>query len=555
MICAPTTRKGSSRRGDGRLFIFTRNTRTFPRLQTTLTPSPGRYGRRAASPRKRSVQPQSPSLLAEGISAWCQRRRDADYGGGVSESPDLSRLIKSYDIRGIWGEDLTETVARAIGAAFADIVVLPGSSSTVVVGRDMRESGPVLAEAFSSGLADRGVDSLHIGLCSTDGLYHASGVLNCPGVMITASHNPAQYNGMKFCRSRARAVGEDTGLKEIGDLTGQYLVQGIPVADRRGASSERDMLKDYSAFLRSLVDLTGIRPLTVVVDAANAMGGHTVPAVLGTAVGLPALPLSIVPLYFELDGTFPNHEANPLKTENLRDLQAAVVEHHADLGLAFDGDADRCFVVDERGEVVRPSTITALVGIREAERELAAGRTPTVIHNLISSRAVPEILTRAGAITVRSRVGHSFIKAEMARLDAVFGGEHSAHYYFRDFFFADSGMLAALHVLAALGGQPRPLSELLAEYDPYIASGEINSTVVSIEETIERVRAVFSTPEVEADDLDGLTVSHWDSEPRWWFNVRPSNTEPLIRLNAEAADPAVLSDLTERVLAVIRVEG
>ena len=470
-------------------------------------------------------------------------------------SVDLSGIIKSYDVRGVWGKDLTAEVARAIGAAFADVVVLPDAATAVVVGRDMRQSGPALAEAFGSGLADRGVDAVDIGLCSTDGLYHASGELNLPGVMITASHNPAEYNGMKLCRSKARAVGEDTGLKEVRELAGRYLGDAIPVADRRGTTSERDMLREYGAFLRSLVDLSGIRPLTVVVDAANAMGGYTVPAVLGTEAGLPALPLAIVPLYFTLDGTFPNHEANPLVPENLRDLRAAVREHGADIGLAFDGDADRCFVVDERGEAVKPSTVTALVGVRETERELAEGRTPTVIHNLISSMAVPEALTRVGAVPVRSRVGHSFIKAEMARLDAVFGGEHSAHYYFRDFFFADSGMLAALHVLAALGRQDGPLSELVAAYDPYVASGEINSTVASVYDAIERIRTEFATGDVEVDELDGLTISHWGSEPRWWFNVRPSNTEPLVRLNAEAADPAVLADLTERALAVIRAEG
>ncbi|MCJ7827378.1 MAG: phosphomannomutase/phosphoglucomutase [Demequinaceae bacterium] len=470
----------------------------------------------------------------------------------MNEFPDLSDLIKSYDVRGVWGQNLTVDVTRAIGAAFADVVVLPYHARSVVIGRDMRDSGPALADAFASGLADRGVDTILIGLCSTDGLYHASGVLDLPGAMITASHNPSEYNGIKLCRSRARAVGENTGLAEVRTQASRYLAEGIPVDELRGASSERDMLAEYGSFLRSLVDLSGIRPLKVVVDAANAMGGYTVPAVLGEEAGLPALPLTIVPLYFELDGGFPNHEANPLQTENLRDLQAAVREHGADIGLAFDGDADRCFVVDERGEIVKPSTITALVGVREAVREMAAGRTPTVIHNLISSMVVPEALTAAGATPMRSRVGHSFIKADMARLDAVFGGEHSAHYYFRDFFFADSGMLAALHVLAALGSQKRPLSDLLAEYDPYVASGEINSTVPSVTEAIERVREAFVSPDVAADELDGLTVSHWMSDPRWWFNVRPSNTEPLIRLTAEAAAPAVLADLTERVLGAIR---
>ncbi len=470
----------------------------------------------------------------------------------MSASTDLSGIIKSYDIRGVWGESLTLEAVRAIGAAFADVVVLPDGKPTVVIGHDMRESGPAIVGGFSAGLADRGVSSIVIGLCSTDGLYHASGALELPGAMVTASHNPAKYNGIKLCRSLARAVGEDTGLAEVRTLASRYLAEGIPIADARGAVTEREMLGEYAAFLRSLVDLSGIRPLTVVVDAANGMGGYTVPAVISTGAGLPALPLTIVPLYFELDGNFPNHEANPLQPENLRDLQTAVLAHGADIGLAFDGDADRCFFVDERGEIVTPSAITALVGVRETERELAAGRKSTVIYNLISSRAVPEMLIAAGATAVRSRVGHSLIKAEMAKLNAVFGGEHSGHYYFRDFFFADSGMVAALHVLTALGNQEGPLSTLLAPFNPYIASGEINSTVTSIPEAIARVRAAFVTGDVEADDLDGLTVSHWATEPKWWFNVRPSNTEPLIRLNAEAVDPDVLSWLRDRVLAVIR---
>ena len=503
---------------------------------------------------RRRCRRRYPSRLVGGTFVWCPRRHDADYGSGVIDSPDLSGLIKSYDIRGVWGQDLTEDVTRVIGAAFADVIVLADGAESVVIGRDMRDSGPALQDAFASGLALRGVDTVLIGLCSTDGLYHASGVMDMPGAMVTASHNPSEYNGIKLCRSRARAVGENTGLAEVRVLAEKYISEGIPEIERRGSTTERDMLKEYGEFLRSLVDLSAGRPLTIVVDAANGMGGYTVPAVLGTEAGLSPLPLEIVPLYFELDGTFPNHEANPLITENLRDLQSAVREHTADIGLAFDGDADRCFVVDERGEIVKPSTITALVGVREAERERKAGRTPTVIHNLISSRAVPEALAAAGAIPARSRVGHSFIKAEMAALDAVFGGEHSAHYYFRDFFFADSGMLAAMHVLAALGEQGRPLSDLLAEYDPYVASGEINSTVRVVEGAIERVRKAFVTPEVTADDLDGLTVSHWEEEPRWWFNVRPSNTEPLVRLNAEAADPGVLEELRDRVLEVIRAE-
>ncbi|MFW7413665.1 phosphomannomutase/phosphoglucomutase [Demequina sp. SO4-18] len=475
----------------------------------------------------------------------------------VTTRPDLSPLIKSYDVRGIVGDTLTAEVARAIGAAFADAVVLPDGQREVVIGRDMRASGPGLVAAVGEGLRDRGVDVIDIGLCSTDGLYHASGALELPGVMVTASHNPAAYNGMKLCRSLARAVGENTGLGDVRSLATDYLADGIPVADNRGEATERDMLADYSAFLRSLVDLSAIRPLRVVVDAANAMGGHTAPAVLGTGAGLPELPLEIIPLYFELDGTFPNHEANPLDPANLVDLQAAVRSTQADIGLAFDGDADRCFAVDERGHVVPASAVTALVGLRETAREIAEGRSPSVIYNLISSRAVPEQLAAAGATPVRSRVGHSYIKAEMARLDAVFGGEHSAHFYFRDFFFADSGMLAAMHVLAALGSQDRPLSGLLESHSPYAASGEINSTVDDVPAAIARVRAVFDGDDfdgaaIEADEMDGLTLSHWHAQPQWWINIRASNTEPLLRLNCEAAEPHEMERVRDAALAAIR---
>ncbi len=470
----------------------------------------------------------------------------------MTSRPDLSSLIKSYDVRGIVGDTLTVEVARAIGAAFADAVVLPDKETEVVIGRDMRDSGPSLVAAVGDGLRDRGVDVIDIGLCSTDGLYHASGVLERPGVMVTASHNPAAYNGMKMCRRLARAVGENTGLGDVRSLAADYLADGIPVVGQRGQLREQEMLADYALFLRSLVDLSDIRPLRVVVDAANAMGGHTVPAVLGTGAGLPQLPLEIIPLYFELDGTFPNHEANPLDPANLVDLQAAVREHGADRGLAFDGDADRCFAVDERGEVVPASAITALVGLRETARELAEGREPTVIYNLISSRAVPEQLAAAGATAVRSRVGHSYIKEDMARLDAVFGGEHSAHFYFRDFFFADSGMLAALHVLAALGSQAGPLSGLLESHSPYAASGEINSTVDDAPAAVARVRAEFADQAVEIDELDGLTLSHWHAEPRWWINIRASNTEPLLRLNCEAASRHDMEQIRDTALAAIR---
>jgi len=479
---------------------------------------------------------------------------------------DLSSLIKAYDVRGTVPDQLSPDVARAIGAAFARVVVLPeageGARPRVVVGHDMRESGPELVEAFASGLADAGVDVVRIGLCSTDGLYFASGSLGVPGAMFTASHNPAVYNGIKLCRAGARPVGQDTGLAEIRELAGDYLGDGLPAAvDARGTVTDRDMLGDYAAFLRGLVDLSAIRPLKVVVDAGNGMGGYTVPAVLGTGAGLPALPLDVVPLYFELDGSFPNHEANPLEPANLRDLQAAVVEHDADLGLAFDGDADRCFVVDEHGDPVSPSAITALVGLREVAKEKQAdpAARPVIIHNLITSRAVPDLLQAAGAETVRTRVGHSFIKAQMAEHQAVFGGEHSAHYYFRDFFFADTGMLAAMHVLAALGSQPHPLSALADAYQPYVASGEINSRVADVPAARERVVEAYVTQQgagpVTTDELDGLTVSHWDATPQWWFNLRASNTEPLLRLNVEAADEDIMEKVRDDVLSLVRAEA
>ena len=470
----------------------------------------------------------------------------------MTTRPDLSSLIKSYDVRGVVGEQLTAEVARAIGAAFADAVVIPDGETQVVIGQDMRDSSEGLVAALGDGLRDRGLQVIDIGLSSTDGLYHASGVLDVPGVMVTASHNPAQYNGMKMCRARAKAIGADSGLAEVRELAADYLEHGVPVTDRRGEYTERDTLGEYAQFLRSLVDLSAIRPLRVVVDAGNAMAGLTVPAVLGTAAGLPDLPLEIIPLYFELDGTFPNHEANPLDPTTLVDLQAAVREHEADIGLAFDGDADRCFAIDETGAIVPASAITALVGLREAASEIAAGRTPTVIYNLISSRAVPELLEKAGATPVRSRVGHSYIKAEMARLDAVFGGEHSAHFYFRDFFFADSGLLAAMHMLAALGTTEKPLSRLLSPYTPYAASGEINSTVTDVDAAIERVQAAFADEGPQTDDLDGVTLSHWHAQPQWWLNIRASNTEPLLRLNCEATTPERMEYVRDTALKAIR---
>ncbi|WP_169986277.1 phosphomannomutase/phosphoglucomutase [Microbispora sp. H10836] len=448
---------------------------------------------------------------------------------------DLGRIFKAYDVRGVVPDELDEEIAQAVGAAFVELT----GATSVVMAHDMRPSSGPLAAAFARGATSRGADVVNAGLGSTDMLYYASGSLNLPGVMFTASHNPAKYNGMKMCRAGAVPVGTDTGLLEIRDRAAELLATGLGGTPGAGAVTERDLLEGYAAHLKTLVDLSGIRPLKVVVDAGNGMGGYTVPEVFK------GLPIELTPLYFELDGSFPNHEANPIEPENLRDLQKAVVSQGADIGIAFDGDADRCWVIDERGESVSPSTVTALVAVRELAKNPGA----TVIHNLITSKGVPEIVAEHGGKPVRTRVGHSFIKAEMARTGAVFGGEHSAHYYFRDFWFADSGMLAALHVLAALGEQDRPLSEVLSRYSRYAASGEINSRVEDQAAALARVRETFAGREgVTFDELDGLTVSG----PDWWFNLRPSNTEPLLRLNAEAADEEKVAAVRDEVLAVVR---
>lgn len=475
----------------------------------------------------------------------------------------LAALVKAYDVRGTVPAQLNPTVAKALGAAFAEVVVLADGAPGCVIAHDMRDSGPELVAAFAEGVRGRGADVTLVGLASTDGLYYASGALDLPGAMFTASHNPAAYNGIKLCRAGARPVGQDSGLSDIRTLAERLLdgdTDALPdTTAPEGALHERDLLADYAAFLRGLVDLSGGRPLTVVVDAGNGMGGFTVPAVLGTEAGLPALPLEVEPLYFELDGTFPNHEANPLDPKNLVDLQAAVPQHGADIGLAFDGDADRCFVVDERGNPVSPSAITALIARREVARAVAGGADAAdvaVVHNVITSAQVPEVIAETGARAVRTRVGHSFIKAEMAAHDAVFGGEHSAHYYFRDFWFADTGMLAAMHVLAALGEQDAPLSTLMADLQRYPASGEINSTVDDAAAATADVRAWAADRDVVTDELDGLTLTHagdgTDADPMWWLNLRASNTEPLLRLNVEAADTATMERVRDAVLAVIR---
>nr|WSW45540.1 phosphomannomutase/phosphoglucomutase [Streptomyces sp. NBC_01001] len=452
---------------------------------------------------------------------------------------DLSNIVKAYDVRGVVPDEWDESLAELFGAAFVEVT----GATAIVVGHDMRPSSPALSGAFARGAAARGIDVTLIGLCSTDQLYYASGTLDLPGAMFTASHNPARYNGIKLCRAGAAPVGQDTGLSAIRELVEKWSDQGVPaVADGTlpGTVTEQDTLAGYAEHLKSLVDLSSIRPLKVVVDAGNGMGGHTVPTVFE------GLPLDVVPMYFELDGTFPNHEANPLDPKNIVDLQARVKAEGADLGLAFDGDADRCFVVDERGEGVSPSAVTALVAARELARN---GGTGTVIHNLITSWSVPEVVREHGGTPVRTRVGHSFIKEEMARSGAIFGGEHSAHYYFKDFWNADTGMLAALHVLAALGGQDGPLSDLVASYDRYEGSGEINSTVADQAGRLAAVKAAYGTAEgIILDELDGLTASSAD----WWFNLRASNTEPLLRLNVEARDPATLVKVRDEVLALVR---
>ncbi|WP_418063723.1 phosphomannomutase/phosphoglucomutase [Pimelobacter simplex] len=454
--------------------------------------------------------------------------------GSTTSPENLSKVFKAYDVRGIVGEQLDEELARATGAAYVAVLGV----DALVIGYDMRPSSPALAGAFADGATTAGADVTMIGLASTDQLYFASGHLNLPGAMFTASHNPAQYNGIKMCRALAQPVGMESGLADIRDRVGA----GAPVtgSGRSGSIGEHDVLQAYAAHLLSLAPVTG-RRLKVVVDAGNGMAGHTAPAVFDRL----ADQVEMIPMYFELDGTFPNHEANPIEPANLVDLQKRVISERADIGLAFDGDADRCFLVDERGELVSPSTLTALIAARELAKEPGA----TVIHNLITSRAVPEIVTELGGTPVRTRVGHSYIKATMAETDAIFGGEHSGHFYFRDFWRADSGMLAALHAMAALAETDRPLSELLRAYERYPLSGEINSTVADQDLVLRALEAAYVDRDgVTIDRLDGLSVGHAD----WAFNVRASNTEPLLRLNAEGKDEPTMARVRDEALAIIR---
>jgi phosphomannomutase len=466
---------------------------------------------------------------------------------------DLNSLVKTYDVRGLVGSQLTTEVVAALAAGFVDELAAAGQD--VIVGHDMRDSSPEFADAFAAGATARGANVVSIGLCSTDESYFASGLLDAPAAMFTASHNPATYNGIKFSRAGARGISLDTGLAAIRDRAIVYLENGVDEVETPGTYRQEHILNRYAAYLRELVDLRSIRKLRVVVDAGNGMGGMTVPAVLGHTTDLEALPLEIIPMYFELDGSFPNHEANPLDPKNLVDLQKAVVEHKADLGLAFDGDADRCFVVDQNGDAVTPSAVAAIVARREIARERAhnPGAPITILHNLLTSKIVEEVIAADGAKPVRTKVGHSLIKDQMAATNAVFGGEHSAHYYFRDFWGADNGMLAAMHVLAEFGAQDQPMSEFAKKFNPYFMSGEINSTVADVPAAQQRIHDTFAD-RANFENFDGATATakNWSNQAWWWFNVRASNTEPLLRLNVEASDEITMQRIRDEVLQLIR---
>ena len=447
----------------------------------------------------------------------------------------LEKIIKAYDIRGLVKDQVTADFSFALGVAFAKFLEYEREPATIVVGEDMRESSPVLADAFTDGATSQGMDVIRIGLASTDMLYFASGKLNLPGIMFTASHNPAKYNGMKLCKSGARPIGQDTGLLKIREL----IEKGVPISNRPvGSSRKENLLKDYANYLFAQFPKNTFkkRKLKVVIDAGNGMAGFTAPAVMAK------LDIDLTAMYFELDGNFPNHEANPIEAKNLKDLQKRVKKEKADIGLAFDGDADRCFLIDEKGGLVNPSALTALIAVRE----LKANPGASIIYNLISSKAVPEVIAENGGVGIRSRVGHSYIKSMMAQTGAVFGGEHSGHFYFNDFWRADSGMLAALYALAELMGSNSTLSELLKPYNRYISSGEINTKVKNVTKSISRVRDKYHG-KYQVDELDGLTIT----ASTWWFNLRPSNTEPLLRLNVEADTEKEMIKIRDAVLALI----
>lgn len=451
-------------------------------------------------------------------------------------STSIPNIFKAYDIRGLVDSEITPDFTFATGLAFARFLQQEREPATVVIGQDMRPSSPALADAFSAGVTSLGMDVIRMGLASTDMLYFASGKLGLPGAMFTASHNPAEYNGIKLCLSSARPIGKESGLLAIEN----FVRQGSPLQiGSVGVETQRDMLEEYVDHLLALVDLSEIRPLKIVVDAGNGMAGHTAPAIFKR------LNCELIPMYFELDGSFPNHEANPIDSKNLKDLQKAVLKHKADLGLAFDGDADRCFLVDEKGIAVNPSDLTALIASRELKKHPGS----TIIYNLISSRAVLEIIEENGGVGLRSRVGHSYIKKMMAESKAIFGGEHSGHFYFDEFWRADSGALAALHAIAALGAADKSMSQILKPFQRYVLSGEINSKVADTSVAMHAVEQVYGAINgLTLDHLDGLTVNG----DTWWFNLRPSNTEPLLRLNVEANTAARMEKLRDEVLAIIR---
>ena len=447
----------------------------------------------------------------------------------------LDSIIKAYDVRGLVNKQLTPDLAFAIGSSFATYLQEEREPSTIVIGEDMRPSSPTLAKAFSDGATSQGMDVIRIGLASTDMLYFASGHLNLPGAMFTASHNPAAYNGIKLCKSQARPIGQESGLLRIKDL----VISGIPITNRPvGKERSENLLDAYVNFLVSLFDLSKVsRKLKVVIDAGNGMAGYTAPAVMAK------LNVEVIPMYFELDGNFPNHEANPIEPNNLKDLQKKVKSVKADIGLAFDGDADRCFLIDEKGDLVSPSALTALIAVRELKRKPGSN----IIYNLISSKAVPEVIEENGGIPIRSRVGHSYIKKLMAESGAIFGGEHSGHFYFSDFWRADSGMLAALFALTELGSSKKTLSSLLAPYNRYFASGEINTEVKDIPSKLQLIRDTYGKDH-EIDELDGITISG----DKYWFNVRASNTEPLLRLNVEGQTQGLMEKVRDAALAIIK---
>lgn len=444
-------------------------------------------------------------------------------------------VFKAYDIRGLVGSEIDVDLTFETGVAFARFLQIQREPGTIVIGEDMRPSSAELADAFSAGATSQGMDVIRIGLASTDQLYFASGKLGFPGAMFTASHNPAAYNGIKLCLSQAKPIGKESGLVMIEN----FVREGSSIAFRSvGIEKHRDMLEEYVDHLLKLVELKNIRPLKIIVDAGNGMAGHTAPAIFAR------LNCLVIPMYFELDGNFPNHDANPLDESTLTDLKKAMIDHDADLGLAFDGDADRCFLVDEKGTAVNPSALTALIASRELKKNPGA----TVIYNLISSRTVQEVIDENKGVGLRSRVGHSYIKSMMAESGAIFGGEHSGHFYFKDFWRADSGALAALHAIAALGQSQETMSQILAPFNRYQQSGEINTTVTDVKSAISLVESTFTEATNMIDHLDGLTVNG-DS---WWFNLRPSNTEPLLRLNVEAKDQAQMQQIRDQVLALIR---